>query len=164
MRGLVMVLMTIDHASHAYNAGALMTDAAFSWQPGSPLPWAQFMTRWITHLCAPTFVLLAGTSLALSTEKRRDQPGQTAFIVKRGFLIAALDPTWMTLAFTAYAFFVLQVLYAIGIALVCMAYLRRLSSRTLLIIGVAIQALGELTTKIPALPRPLSDLLQLTFV
>src|SRR5262249_58985563 len=66
-----MVLMTIDHASGAFNAGRLTTDIAVMYHPGMPLPPAQFFTRWITHLCAPTFVFLAGAALALSVEKRR---------------------------------------------------------------------------------------------
>ncbi|HYV55972.1 MAG TPA: hypothetical protein VE911_00430, partial [Candidatus Nitrosopolaris sp.] len=60
LRGVVMVLMTIDHASGAFNAGRLMSDSAGMYHPGTPLPPAQFFTRWITHLCAPTFVFLAG--------------------------------------------------------------------------------------------------------
>ena len=89
-------------------------------------------------------MLLAGTSLALSSEKRRGQPGQTAFIVKRGLLIAALDPIWMSLGFAGYRIAIFQVLYAIGLSLVCMAFLRRLSSRALLALAVAIQLFGEL--------------------
>ncbi len=56
MRGLVMVLMAIDHASLAFNGGRLGDDSWFAHQAGSELPAAQFFTRWITHLCAPTFV------------------------------------------------------------------------------------------------------------
>jgi uncharacterized membrane protein len=70
MRGLVMVLMSLDHASEMFNAGRVVTDAVFIYKPGTPLPVAQFLVRWITHLCAPTFVFLAGTSLALSVERR----------------------------------------------------------------------------------------------
>src|SRR5262245_25298873 len=70
MRGLVMVLMAIDHASEAFNAGRVFSDSAWMHRPGTPLPAAQFLTRWITHLCAPTFVFLAGASIALSAERR----------------------------------------------------------------------------------------------
>lgn len=64
--------------------GVELTDAVVR----APLAGAE-----ITHLCAPTFILLAGISLALSDEKRRGQPGQTRFIVTRGLFIAALDST-----------------------------------------------------------------------
>jgi uncharacterized membrane protein len=163
LRGLVMILMTIDHASAQFNRGSMHNDGAFLWVPGTPIdPW-QFFTRFITHVCAPSFVLLAGASLALSTEKRRAQAGQGAYIVKRGLFIAALDPLWMSLAFTSYQIIILQVLYAIGLSLVCMTFLRRLSSRALLIIGVVIQVFGELTRYLPDLPEPLGALVQLTF-
>src|ERR1700678_3711084 len=69
LRGLVMVLMTLDHASGAFNGGRLMTDAPFSYHPGQALDPAQFFTRWVTHLCAPTFVFLAGLSLSISAER-----------------------------------------------------------------------------------------------
>ena len=65
LRGLVMVLMTVDHASGTFNAGRLMTDSLALYQSGMPLPASQFFTRWITHLCAPVFVLLAGTAAYL---------------------------------------------------------------------------------------------------
>src|SRR5262249_29205062 len=62
LRGLVMMLMTIDHAGDIYDAHHYMTDGAFMWKPGSIIPTGEFLTRWLTHLCAPSFVLLAGTS------------------------------------------------------------------------------------------------------
>ena len=71
MRGLVMVLMVIDHASMAFDGQHVAEDSAL--YPGAStmaLPAAEFLTRWITHLCAPTFVFLAGTALALSVERR----------------------------------------------------------------------------------------------
>ncbi|HEY2743551.1 MAG TPA: heparan-alpha-glucosaminide N-acetyltransferase domain-containing protein [Polyangia bacterium] len=155
LRGLVMVLMTIDHAGAAYDAHHLHGDAAWGWVPGSALPAGEFLTRWITHICAPAFVLLAGASLALSMEKRRGQPGQTAFIVKRGLFIAALDPIWMSLGFAGYHILVFQVLYAIGMSLVCMAFLRRLSSTALLGAAVAIQVFGELSARVHFTAQPL---------
>ena len=71
LRGLVMVLMTVDHSSSAFNGGRLFGDSARSWVPGTALPAAQFFTRWMTHLCAPTFLFLAGFSLYISVRRRR---------------------------------------------------------------------------------------------
>ena len=115
MRGLVMVLMTIDHASEWLNAGRFVTDASWFWKPGSPIPGDQFVLRWVTHLCAPTFVFLAGVGIALSTAKRRAQGDSEAAIdrtlIARGLFIVALELFWMTpvmmegkgiLLFTAY--------------------------------------------------------------
>jgi uncharacterized membrane protein len=162
LRGLVMMLMTVDHAGNAFDAYHMHGDMAGV--PMSPLPPGEFLTRWITHLCAPTFVLLAGASLALSSEKRRGEAGQTAFIVKRGLLIAALDPIWMSFGFTLYHIIIFQVLYAIGMSLVCMAFLRRLSSRALLGGAIAIQALGELTWHVHFSWTPLQLLWTFLFV
>jgi uncharacterized membrane protein len=147
LRGLVVVLMTVDHAGSRFDAAHMHGDNARRWVVGSPLPAGEFLTRWVTHLCAPTFVMLAGVSLALSAEKRRGQPGQTRFIVTRGLLIAAIDPIWMSFGFSArgYDLFVFQVLYAIGASMVCMAALRRLPSVALLAGALAIQAAGELS-------------------
>jgi uncharacterized membrane protein len=142
MRGLVMILMTVDHASDAFNAGRIMSDAAWLYKPGTPLPLAQFLTRWITHLCAPTFVFLAGASLSLSVAKRTargERPGSIdAHIVTRGLFIAALDPLWMTLGFFGgWSRIILQVMYAIGFSLVLMAGLRRLPAWALTALAVA---------------------------
>jgi uncharacterized membrane protein len=149
MRGVVMVLMTVDHASGAFNAGRLFTDSVTLYRPGTPLPEAQFLTRWVTHLCAPSFVFLAGTALALSTERRRAAGESEAaidrFIVTRGLFIAALDPLWMSWVF-APGMVLLQVLYAIGGSLVAMAALRRLGDRALLAIALALILGGEAAT------------------
>jgi uncharacterized membrane protein len=164
LRGMVMVLMAVDHAGSAFDAHHLRGDSAWRWVPGSPLPAGEFLTRWVTHLCAPTFVLLAGTSLALSSERRRGEAGQTAFIVKRGLFIAALDPLWMSLVFGHGGVVVLQVLYAIGISLVCMAWLRRLSSGALLGLAIAIQLFGELSARFHPAAQPWHALWALLFV
>ncbi len=140
MRGLVMVLMAIDHASLAFNGGRLGGDAWFMHQAGSELPAAQFFTRWITHLCAPTFVFLAGTALALSFERRRLVGARDRdldwHLFKRALVILAFELLW-------WAPFSLQVLFAIAMGLICMIPLRRLTTRTLLITALSILFLYE---------------------
>jgi uncharacterized membrane protein len=158
-----MLLMTIDHSGSILDAHHMHGDNARTWVVGSPLPPGEFLTRWVTHLCAPVFVLLAGASLALSTEKRAGQPGQTAFLVKRGLLIAALDPIWMSLGFTHYRILVLQVLYAIGVSMILMAGLRRLGTRTLAAIALLLAALGELSANVDATSEPAQDAWRLLF-
>jgi len=71
MRGFVMILMVVDHASMAFDGTHDPLDSAM--YPNAmteALPGAEFFTRWMTHICAPTFVFLAGTSLAISVERR----------------------------------------------------------------------------------------------
>ncbi|MGO9830063.1 MAG: DUF1624 domain-containing protein [Myxococcaceae bacterium] len=140
LRGLVMVLMTLDHSSDAFNAGRLFTDSARFDRP--VLPVADFLTRWVSHICAPTFVFLAGASLALSIARRTREGDRPADIdrhlVLRGLIIAAFE-FWMSLVFGTHGphpVLILQVLYAIGFSMVCMAALRRLSARWLLALGL----------------------------
>jgi uncharacterized membrane protein len=148
MRGLVMVLMVIDHASMAFDGGHLSEDSAL--YPGAgtmALPAAAFFTRWITHICAPTFVFLAGTSLALSVE-RRVMKGVNAWaidknILTRGLIIALMDPTLISLGSGWWTF---SVLTAIGLSMMCMALLRRLPTWGLLAVGLGWIALGEIPT------------------
>ncbi len=165
MRGLVMVLMTLDHASGALNAGRVRSDGAMVWTPGSPLPVDQFLTRWVTHLCAPTFVFLAGAALALSLHKHL-RAGESSrsldgFHLRRGLLIALVDPLWMSWVFLAPGRVLFQVMYALGMSMVCMVPLRRLGSRTLLGLGLFLLVGSEaivglfMTGKSPSLPLAL---------
>ncbi len=141
MRGLVMVLMTVDHASGVFNRGRLMADSVAMYQAGTPLPAAQFFTRWVTHLCAPTFVFLAGAALALSAARRTT--ADDGFLLRRGLFIAALDPLWMSWVFVP-GRILLQVLWAIGGSFVAMTGLRRLPERALLAAGLVVLVVGDL--------------------
>jgi uncharacterized membrane protein len=146
LRGLVMVLMAVDHASGVFNAGRVVTDGPTLWRPGTTLPAGQFLTRWVTHLCAPTFVFLAGAALALSVARRRargdDERALDRFMVARGLFIAVLDPLWMSWVFIP-GHVLLQVLYAIGASLVAMAALRRLPDRVLFVAAIVLLVCEE---------------------
>jgi uncharacterized membrane protein len=150
MRGIVMVLMAMDHASHAFNAGRYAADSSAWYPPGAEIPAAQFLTRWVTHLCAPTFLFLAGFVLALSVAKRLSRGDAQHTIDKdifiRGIFILLLDPLWMSIGFGGNIIF--QVLYAIGASLCCMVLLRRLGMIKLLIIGLGLVFFGEALAKL----------------
>ena len=70
----------------------------------------------------------------------------------------------MSLGFTLYHLVIFQVLYAIGMSLVCMAWLRKLSSRTLLALAVAIQVFGEFSGRVQFTSQPLHAIWQFLFV
>jgi uncharacterized membrane protein len=148
MRGLVMVLMALDHTSMIYNPGRLALDSAATYAPGTPLPEAQFFTRWITHLCAPTFVFLAGTVMALSYRQRvargQSEGSIDRDLIIRGLIIAAYDLVLGPLITGEKV--VLQVMFAIGTSMVAMAWLRRLSANALLAAGVLWFLAGEVLT------------------
>jgi uncharacterized membrane protein len=135
MRGFVMILMLIDHVSMVYNKNHLATDSAATYIPGTALPELEFFTRWISHLCAPVFVFLAGTALAISIERKVAQgiPHQQIDrdLLIRGAFIALLDPTVISLFAGQLTF---QVLYAIGVAMMCMALFRRFTNVYLILI------------------------------
>jgi uncharacterized membrane protein len=155
MRGLVLILMALDHASLIWNAGRLASDSAYLmdpdsaaplWVPGSPLDTFQFYTRWITHICAPTFLFLSGTSLAMSFEKRRAR-GMSNFdldkhLLIRAVVILACEGLLSMLSGMATPF--LQVLYAIGASMIAMIFLRRLPTSVLVALGLAWLAGSEL--------------------
>ena len=145
MRGIVIVLMAFDHASGMFNAGRYVTDAIGFYKPGSVIPAAQFLVRWMTHLCAPTFIFLAGWSLSLSVgrQKTAGVPDRRidTFILKRGLFIMLLDPLWMSIGFGHGLVF--QVLYAIGGSLCCMIFLRRLGIRALIAVGLILLVFAE---------------------
>jgi len=147
MRGIVMILMVIDHASMAFNGGRFSADSAGLYVPGTQLGAAEFMTRWSSHLCAPTFVFLAGTALALSIE-RRVAKGQNPWsidkrILIRGLFILLLDLTIISFFSWRLTF---QVLYAIGLSMMLMTLLRRLSTFWLVTAALGWIVLGELVT------------------
>ena len=147
MRGFVMILMVVDHVSMAYNARHNSSDSAALYVSGTPLPELDFFIRWISHLCAPVFVFLAGTALAISVERKVargiDSWQIDKDILLRGAFIALLDPTIISLFSGRIT---IQVLYAIGVAMMCMALLRRFSSTVLIICALAWIGLGEMLT------------------
>jgi uncharacterized membrane protein len=149
LRGLVMVLMLIDHASLMFNEGRVAQDTAALYVPGSALPVTQFFTRWITHLCAPTFLFLAGTALALSAERRRQAGASMRKFDRdmaiRGALIVLLDVVWMS---SLAPFRLFQVLYAIGASMLLMIPLRRLPDRWLVIAAIGWFVGGEALTSL----------------
>src|SRR5262245_44377217 len=113
MRGLVVLLMVIDHSSLFVNADRFHNDA--SGAESVITSSAEFFTRWVTHLCAPTFVFLAGTALAMSTARRRSA-GEAERVIDmdiaiRGALILLLDVLWISLIAGHHIF---QVLYVLG--------------------------------------------------
>jgi len=155
IRGLVLILMALDHASLIWNSGRLASDSAYLldpetggplWIPGSPLDTFQFYTRWITHICAPTFLFLSGTSLAMSFEKRRAR-GMSNFdldkhLLIRAVVILACEGLLSMMSGMATPF--LQVLYAIGASMIAMIFLRRLPTSLLVALGLAWLAGSEL--------------------
>ena len=149
MRGIVMVLMAIDHASAFFNQERIANDTIVTHSVGSVFVVEQFFTRWITHLSAPTFVFLTGTAMALSISQRRAREISIQAIDRdlllRGLFIVLLD--LIVLSWFSGSLY-LQVLYAIGVSIIAMRYLRYLSSATLLACALVLFIGGEAFTNL----------------
>ncbi len=155
-----MVLMALDHASVIFNADRLAADSAALYVPGSELPLLDFMTRWVTPLCAPTFLVLAGAGIALGAAARRsrgDTSGIDRDLLIRGSILILLDVLYMT-ALNGQGL-LLQVLYAIGLSMILMIPLRRLPSPVIAALGIGWFIVGERVTGLfwhpPAPPEAL---------
>src|SRR5512143_3506149 len=125
LRGLAIVFMAIDHVRDFFLTGAVLDPM------GDPnIPPALFATRWITHFCAPVFVLLAGTSAGLMTARKTPRE-LGAFLLKRGLWLIFIE--WFVIS-TAFSFapfgfaqanglivIPLQVIWAIGANMVLLA-------------------------------------------
>lgn len=175
LRGLVMVLMAIDHVDQATNPDHAQGDGAMFPGAGAVASEPDFLVRWLTHLCAPTFVLLAGVSIALSSQNAKAR-GASNFatdrhLIARGALIAFLDLTLLSLCWR-YAegmepwsltpVFPL-VLWAIGGSIMLMPLFRRLPTGVVLGAAAALVLWSELTP--PAVfgqPRSLLETVCLT--
>jgi len=87
VRGLIMAVMALDHVRDYF------TNVGFRWvDPARTTP-ALFMTRWITHFCAPAFFLLAGVGVALSLSRGKSVPAAARFLLSRGAFLVLVDLT-----------------------------------------------------------------------
>ncbi|WP_440222680.1 DUF1624 domain-containing protein [Dokdonella sp. MW10] len=145
LRGLVIVLMVLDHVRDFFHADAFRFDPT-DLDKTTP---ALFLTRWITHLCAPTFVFLAGVSIHL--QRAAVRPGLSRHLATRGLWLIALELTVISFGFNfAMPFVMLQVIWAIGIGMLAMAVLVHVPVRVVLGLGLAIVALQGLVPAPPA--------------
>jgi uncharacterized membrane protein len=144
VRGLVIVIMAIDHVRDMVMAAAQQDPMA---DPNVSV--GLFATRWITHFCAPVFVLLAGVSAGLMAG-RRSHAALGRFLLIRGLWLIAVEcvviSTSTTFAprgipeFGGRTVVIMQVIWAIGASMVALAAAQWLGRRTCLLLGLAIVA------------------------
>ncbi len=138
LRGIVMIIMALDHTRDFFHNAAMIADPL---DPGTTTV-AVFFTRWITHFCAPVFVMLSGMSAYLSSQKKSKSQA-SIFLIKRGFWLIVVEVTLVTLGLTFNPFFsfvILQVIWAIGWSMVILGLLMRFSYYAVLVTGIILFA------------------------
>ncbi|MHA8091848.1 DUF1624 domain-containing protein [Aquirufa regiilacus] len=136
LRGIVMVIMAIDHVRD------FVHDQAYTGDPLNVLTTTPvlYFTRWITHLCAPTFVFLSGLSIYLQSI-RKTKAELSSFLFKRGIWLIFVEFGLISLAMTFNPFYnllVFQVIWSIGISMVILSLLSQLPYRIVLAVGLLI--------------------------
>jgi uncharacterized membrane protein len=138
LRGLVMIIMALDHVRDYFHITA-NTDNPLNLATTTP---ELYVTRWITHFCAPVFVFLSGTSIYLQG-LRKTKKELAGFLLKRGLWLILAELIIISLAWTfnpSYNFIPLQVIWAIGISMVIMGLVIRLPYNVILALGVLVVA------------------------
>ena len=140
LRGIIMVIMALDHARDFFHHDAAMYDPLDLTQTTLLL----FFTRWITHFCAPLFVFLAGTGTFISLSRGKSKPAMSKFLITRGLWLIVLEFTVVRFAWTfnldyANDIFV-QVIWVIGCSMIVLAGLIHFSIRLTAIFGIAMIA------------------------
>src|SRR5258708_9691342 len=148
LRGLVIVIMAIDHVRDYFLAGAEQDPMA-----NPNITAGLFATRWITHFCAPVFVLLAGTSAGLMAA-RKSQSELARFLFTRGVWLIFVEIFIISTGWTfspggiaevgGLVWVPMQVIWAIGASMVVLSGLQWLGRNACLALGVAIVAAHNL--------------------
>jgi uncharacterized membrane protein len=155
VRGIVMVIMALDHVRDYFHADALLYDPTDLTRT-SPL---LFFTRWITHLCAPAFVLLAGMGGYLYGARGRSRREVSRFLLTRGLWLVVVELTLVRFALffnLDYSMMFVQVIWAIGWSMVVLAGLVFVPPRLVLAFAVLMIAGHNLLDGIG--PAPFSSL------
>ena len=147
-RGIVMIIMALDHTRD------LMHTTSVIHQPTdlSTTTTALFFTRWITHLCAPTFVFLSGVSAYISLRNRNNFSDSRKFLLSRGVALIITEFTfvnfglWFDIHFSVFLF---DVIATIGFGFIILSLLLKTSARAIGTIGLVIIFCHDLIPFIP---------------
>jgi len=139
LRGIVMVLMALDHTRDFF------TNLSFDPENLTRTTLALFLTRWITHFCAPLFFFLAGTG-AYYFGRRHSAEDLSRFLLTRGIWLIVVEFTIVGTAWTfkfPWGFF--GVIWALGASMVLLSVLVKLPVRWLTVLSLAVFLLHDLT-------------------
>jgi uncharacterized membrane protein len=137
VRGVIMIIMALDHVRDFFHETAFTSDPLDPALTSTGL----YFTRWITHLCAPSFMLLSGISSYFSG-RRQPASVKSNFLIKRGIWLVFVEVIVMTLILSfdiTYQTIFLQVIWALGWSMLLLGMLIRFTSpRTILLCGLAL--------------------------
>ena len=149
LRGLVMVIMALDHVRDFFHANAMR----FSPEDLSKASAALFLTRWITHFCAPTFMFVAGVGAALRLSRGGTVSELSRYLWTRGLWLLLLEITVFRFAITFGLFsgpLMLVVLWALGMAMIALSALVWLPQKWVAVASVLLICLHNLADPITA--------------
>ena len=121
-RGWVMIIMALDHVRDFMHS-ASMSQSPINLETTTTL---LFMTRWITHLCAPAFVFLSGVSAYISFKRNNNISESRRFLLKRGLWLVIIEFTFINFALwfdIHFRFMIMEVISAIGLSFIVLALL-----------------------------------------
>jgi uncharacterized membrane protein len=137
LRGLVMIIMALDHTRDFFHSNATLGEDPLNFATTTP---ALFLTRWITHFCAPVFVFLAGTS-AFFQNTRKTTSELSKFLITRGLWLILIEVVVINFAFSFdpnYSVIGLQTIWSIGISMVLLGLVIWMPFPALLTLGLII--------------------------
>jgi uncharacterized membrane protein len=149
LRGLVMIIMAIDHTREFFHSGAM----AFQPEDLTRTTTILFLTRWVTHICAPVFMFTAGLGAFLWMRPGRTTTQLAPFLWKRGLWLVVLELTVLRLALNfsyGTGLVLLTILWALGWSMVALGLLVRVPVRALAVLSIAVIALHNLADPVSA--------------
>lgn len=143
-----MIIMALDHVRDFIHINSV-TESPTNLSTTTAI---LFFTRWITYLCAPIFVFLAGTSAYLSFRKKADSTQSRKFLFKRGLWLMLVEFTIMNFGLYFDAGFhslIFEVIAAIGFGFIILSLLLKVSLNKIAVAGLAILFCHDLLPLIP---------------
>jgi uncharacterized membrane protein len=145
LRGLIMIIMMLDHTRDFVHRDALAFDPA---DVSRTFP-LLFFTRWITHFCAPLFAFLAGTAISFQETRGRSKAQLSSFLVTRGLWLVAVELLILRpLIFFNFHYsellFFMQVIWVIGWSMIVLAAAIHLPLRWNIVLSLSVIALHNL--------------------
>lgn len=140
LRGTVMILMALDHTRDYFS------NLRFRPEDLGRASFGLFMTRWVTHFCAPTFFLLAGVGASLMLRAGKTKAQVSKFLVTRGLWLIFLEVTVLHFAWNFNWGFpkFLLVIWALGLSMIILAALIHLPTRVVAVFALLVIVLHNL--------------------